>query len=301
MSTKTQKQQEWALASVALQDAYTDFILSRQAMLCSPTTIRWYGFTAGRFIQWVSENGVTEPSEITARHVRAYLATLAERELTDSYINGNARAVKTFLRFCHAEGYTDQAIKFSMPRIEKKRMAALTEAQLKKLLAHCYSVRDLALVLFMVDTGVRRAELCALKWGDANLENGTVRIARGKGKKARSVIVGIKTRRALLKYRRTISHRDNDALFQTVSGTGIKPHGLRSLLLRVGKRAGIDLSPHMLRRTFATLSLRAGMNPLHLQGLLGHSSLEMTRRYVLMLDDDLLAAHQEHGPIDRWV
>jgi integrase len=54
----------------------------------------------------------------------------------------------------------------------------------------------------------------------------------------------------------------------------------------ISKRAGVHISPHPLRRTFATLSLRAGMRPMHLQGLLGHTTLEMTRRYTQMVDDD---------------
>ena len=49
------------------------------------------------------------------------------------------------------------------------------------------------------------------------------------------------------------------------------------------------------------MSLRAGMNLLHLQGLLGHSTIEMTRRYVQMVDDDLLEAHKTHGPIDNFL
>jgi len=54
-----------------------------------------------------------------------------------------------------------------------------------------------------------------------------------------------------------------------------------------------------LRRTFATLSLRAGMDVFQLQALMGHSSLEMTRRYVSLLDEDLIKAHKKHGPIDH--
>jgi hypothetical protein len=65
---------------------------------------------------------------------------------------------------------------------------------------------------------------------------------------------------------------------------------LRSILLRISERSGIHIAPHALRRTFATLALKAGMNPLHLQGLLGHSSLEMTRRYAQMMDEDLVEA-----------
>jgi len=56
-----------------------------------------------------------------------------------------------------------------------------------------------------------------------------------------------------------------------------------------------------LRRTFATLSLRAGMDVFQLQALMGHSSLEMTRRYVSLLDEDLIQAHKKHGPIDNLI
>ena len=90
-------------------------------------------------------------------------------------------------------------------------------------------------------------------------------------------------------------------LFQTDEGGRFSFNGLRSLLLRLGQRAGVQVSPHALRRTFATMSLRAGMNLLHLQGLLGHSTIEMTRRYVQMVDDDLVQAHREHGPIDNFL
>ena len=111
----------------------------------------------------------------------------------------------------------------------------------------------------------------------------------------------MKTRRALLRYRRTISHEDNDPLFQTQTGTRLTPSGFRQVIRRVSVKSGIPFSAHDLRRTFATLSLKAGMNVLHLQSLLGHSSLEMTRRYVQLVKDDLCEAHKEHGPIDRFL
>jgi integrase/recombinase XerD len=104
-----------------------------------------------------------------------------------------------------------------------------------------------------------------------------------------------------LAYRKQVDPELEQPLFQTKNGGRLTNNGLRSLLLRVGKRAGVVVSPHALRRTFATLSLRAGMNLLHLQGLLGHSTFEMTRRYVQMIDDDLLEAHKEHGPIDNFL
>jgi integrase/recombinase XerD len=149
-----------------------------------------------------------------------------------------------------------------------------------------------------VDSGLRRAEVCALNWGDVYISSGIVRVERGKGGKARSVIIGVHTRRALLKYRREINNNENEPLFQTIGRKRLSHNGLRSLIIRVGLRAGMHITPHSLRRTFATLSLRAGMNVIQLQGLLGNSSLEMTRYYVDMLEEDLVQALGEHMSID---
>ena len=71
--------------------------------------------------------------------------------------------------------------------------------------------------------------------------------------------------------------------------------------MRISERAGIKVTPHALRRTFATLSRRSGMDLLELQALMGHASLEMTKRYIEMLEDDLIEAHRKHGPIDRYL
>lgn len=74
---------------------------------------------------------------------------------------------------------------------------------------------------------------------------------------------------------------------------------MRELLLRLSAKAGIKFSAHALRRTFVILSLRAGMDVLHLQALLGHSSLDMVSYYAQMVDDDLLESHHAHSPIDN--
>ena len=298
MSTKSDTTQRQASASAPLNDAFTDFILSRQAMLCSSRTLAWYSFTLGKVLQWLADNGVSSPAEITARHIRAYLSDLAGRGLQDSTINNHARAIRTMLRFFQSEKYVAEPVVFQIPTIAEKRLPCLSEEEVKKLLDACREPRDRALILLMVDTGLRRAELCALNWEDADISTGLVRVVRGKGGKARSVVVGVATRRALLAYRRLTAAEPTRPLFQTKAGGRLSFNGLRSLLLRTGARAGVQVSPHALRRTFATMSLRAGMNLLHLQGLLGHSTIEMTRRYVQMVDDDLIQAHREHGPID---
>ncbi len=283
-----------------LEEAFLDFILSRQAKLCSENTVRFYSFTLGKFIEWLASQTISTPGEITTRLIRAYLAEYAKRGCSDSYIHGHARAIKTFVRFMHTEEYIDE-LTFQMPSLSKKRLPVLSASEVKIVLEACTTLRDKALVLFMVDSGLRRGEVCALNWEHINSSNGVVLVERGKGGKARSVVIGVTTRRALLAYRRIISHEDNDPLFQTRNGKRLTPMGLRAAFVRLSNKSGVHITPHSMRRTFASLSIRAGMNLLHLQGLLGHSSLDMTQRYVQMLDDDLVEAHKLHGPIDTFL
>ena len=286
-----------------LRDAYLDFELSREAMNCSAGTIRTYRFTAGRFAAWLEGQGVTDPADLSSQHVRSYLAELRRSGLKDTSLHGHARAVKTFARFLHAEGYLAEPVKVDMPRLDQKRLPFLDVDQLAQVLDKgCADLRDKALILLMADTGLRRSEVIALDWEVVDIKSGLVTVRRGKGGKARSVVVGVKTRRLLLRYRRSVPHDDHDPVFPSQRGGGrLTPMGLRSCMLRIGERAGVKLTPHMLRRTFATLSLAAGMDALHLQALLGHSSLEMVRRYVQMVETDLQRAHKEHGPVDRWL
>ncbi len=86
-------------------------------MQCSPATLEFYRYTAGAFLKWIEGQGVTSPAEVTARWVRGYLAQLGG---ADASKNAHARAVKTLLRFWHAEKYMPEAVAISMPRVAKK-------------------------------------------------------------------------------------------------------------------------------------------------------------------------------------
>ena len=205
MSTRTKVKQEWSLASVALRDAYTDFVLSRQAMQCTSATLEFYKYTAGKFLSWLEDRGIASPHDVQARHVREYLAELIGNGKSDTTVHDNARAIKTLLRFWFSENYLPAPITFAMPRVAKKRLPCLTADELSKVIAACQNPRDKALTLFMADSGLRRAEVVALNWGDVDMMTGLVIVRRGKGNKARSAVIGASARRVLLAYRRTLN------------------------------------------------------------------------------------------------
>lgn len=297
--SRTKTTTKWTLASVALRDAYTDFILSRQAMNCAPTTLEFYYYTVGKFLEWIEARGIASPEEVTARYVREYLAELVSTGKKDTTVWDHARAIKTMVRFWKEEGYIQEVIRFDLPKLAKKRLPVLNAEQLKQIIQAC-NVRDRAIVLFMVDSGLRREETIRLNWGDVDMQSGLVRVIQGKGKKDRSAVIGATVRRALLAYRRTLDKfAEPDPLFQARGGVRFTGWGLRCVYRRLSKRTGILITAHAMRRTFAILSLRAGMSPLHLQNLGGWEDLEMVQHYAQMVDDDLLQAHRDHSPIDR--
>ncbi len=263
-------------------DALLDFYLAKRATLAAPRTMEFYERTAGEFARWVEVG----PEGITARHFRTYLAMVRDRGVSEATVRLHAQGVRTFCRFCMREWGT-ASFAFDMPRPERKRMRIPTLDELQTLLEACTSHRDRCLILVMADTGARLNEVAALTWDDVDLASGLVHIDRGKGRRARSVVVGIQTRRALIRLKR-----------EGELWGGLSRDGIRHVFRRLYKRTGLKFSPHDMRRFFATASLRAGMSPLHVQALLGHSSLEMTRRYIQLVDDDLLKAHAEHGPLD---
>ena len=280
-------------------DALQDFYLAKRASLVADRTIEFYQRTAGDFVAWLIGNGVSDPEEMAGTHVRLYLSQVRERNVSEATVRIYAQGIKAFCRFCTREWGTP-AFEIDMPRPERKQMRLPSPDELAALLAACLNIRDRALLLFLADTGARVSEAAALDWEDVDIETGLVRIRRGKGRKARTVVVGIETRRALLRYRRTVPSEPAQPLWRGQQGR-LSRDGIRHLFRRLQERTGLKFSPHDMRRFFATASLRSGMNLFHVQALLGHTSLEMTRRYASIVEDDLREAHQLHGPVDHWL
>ncbi len=178
MTPKIDTKQKWLLTSYALNDAYTDFILSRQAMRCTQSTLNFYRFIAGKFLSWLESQSITTPAEVEARHVRAFLAELIGSGKSDWTVNDNARAIRALLRFWHADWYIPEPVLFSVPEVEKKRLPVLSAEQVSSLLA-LYDTREKAVILLMVDTGLQRSEVIGMSWWYLDIISGLAHVVRG--------------------------------------------------------------------------------------------------------------------------
>ena len=277
------------------------FLLECESRGLTTATLRFYHWRLGLFVTYLEGQGVRDPASITSAHVRAYFLTFADK--SPYYLFGAARVAKTWLGFLVREGILDNTPMRSvrMPKLPKDALAPFTQADVQAILAACENERDKALVLTLLDSGVRANELCRLSIADIDPLTGAVRVVAGKGRKDRTTFVGAQTRKALTKYLRgRESSEPNEPLFVGLTtGLRLQYNGLRAILRRLGDRADVsDCSAHRFRRTFAISSLRAGMPIMQLAAMMGHGSLPILQRYLRLIADDLEDAHRVHGAVD---
>jgi integrase/recombinase XerD len=165
--------------------------------------------------------------------------------------------------------------------------------------------RDRALVLVLLDTGCRATELCEATFADTDLDTGRIKVT-GKGRKARFVYMGRKAKGALWSYllARFPRGKPEPEAYLFTDDDNLNPlnrDSMRHLLLRIGKRAGVENPhPHRFRHTFAVEYLRNGGDVFTLQQLLGHTTLTMVSRYVRLAQVDMEKVHKRAAPADNW-
>ena len=282
------------------------FRLYNSCKALSPKTITWYDAFLRHFADFLRDHEhPTQISELSISHLRAWLHRAQERGLSPYTVQGQARTLRAFFRFAQEEGYleTNIASRLEVPRAPKKIIQTFSEEQLRQLLGSAKSTRDKAILGLFIDTGIRVTELASLTIQDVDLDRGRIKV-NGKGAKERVVVFGNKCRRLLWRYIK--AERPNvssDRLFINSHGQPLKARGILEMMRRCGKRAaitGVRCSPHTLRHTFAKRFLLNGGDVFTLQQILGHSSLEMVRKYLALCSQELGRLYRPPARLTNW-
>jgi integrase/recombinase XerD len=237
----------------------------------------------------------------------------AQREARPSTVHAYYRQIRALVNFCIAEGLLSESPlrNVKAPRVPTDQVQPLNEEQVQDLLDAARRgrtpERDVAIIIVLVDTGLRVSELCQLTVGDVDRGAGEL-VVTGKGNKRRRVYVGTAARRALWRYIEADRRgaEAGESLFVSVGGhkigAALTIYGVHQVVARAGRAAKIEevrCSPHSLRHTFAINFLRGEGNLFELQQLMGHQGLHVLRRYVALAQVDLREAHRAASPADR--
>ncbi len=210
-----------------------------------------------------------------------------------------------------SEGYLDASPLqgLPIPKVRASQIQPLSDAHVTALLEAARKTRspkrDTAILLLLLDCGLRASELCNLKMNDLDVEVRRCYVL-GKGNKHRSVFFGRTTAKALWQYLRAERREPDELVFYAERGHKAKEaltrNGLGQLVRRLGAAAGVKAvrcSPHSLRHTYAVSFLRAGGNVFTLREALGHTNLQMTQKYVVIAEADVEAQSKLYSSMDK--
>jgi integrase/recombinase XerC/integrase/recombinase XerD len=284
------------------------FIIDRRSAKRSPATIRYYQTELDWFAAYLQQHKITLIEDITAEDIREYLIHQGGTRNANG-VHCSFRAVKAWLNWWGIEldddTWRNPIRKISPPKISSEPLPGVPMDHIHALLATCKrdrtGQRDRAILLTLLDTGLRSSEFLNLNYGDINLKSGAIQVHAGKGSKDRIVFSGNRSRREIIRYFRNRGElAANSPLWATQTGSRLTHAGLRDMFQRRSARAGIGTPQiHDFRRAFAIESLRNGCDLVTLMRLMGHTSPNVLRRYLHLVDGDLQKTHERTSPADN--
>jgi integrase/recombinase XerD len=286
----------------------------------SEHTQKTYAALLGKFLDWAQNQKLTDWKEVELNHLTAFLLFERERpvevkegekprKLSSESVYLEIAALRAFYKFAENEKILplNVAENLSLPRRWKRLPKALTDLEITQLLKPeepetPRSLCDQAVLELAYASGLRLAELRNIRMEQLHIEVGFINVI-GKGNKERVVPVGTKAVQALNRYLESgrpklITPRTPANVFLTSRGTPFAPVTLWKRIKERAKRVGVsrNVTPHMLRHSFATHLLEHGADLRVIQELLGHANISTTEIYTHVSGSRLREVHQKFHP-----
>ena len=271
------------------------FLLFLEAGGRSSRTLQSYEQRVGYLLAFLGERGIVEVEVVQPGDLDAYVVGLRRRELSPSSIAGYIQAVKTFFAWCVRRDYLTRspADHLRKPKLERGgRSPVMAREDLVRLIGAAERPRDLAVLLFLADTGCRVGELVNLKLGDVDLVE---RAAQVNGKTGgRGLDFTERTAQAVEAWL-TVRDGPEETLF------GLTGNGVRLMLRRLGARAGVvgRCNPHSIRHLVGQAWLDDGANLEIVRQKLGHKDIQVTAMFYSHQDRTRVKAASERYSLVR--
>ncbi len=254
-------------------------------------------------------SGITEISEVTEANVRAlFFHGRIERNWSVNTYHVHYKSLLVFFRWCIKQGYlaANPLADIELPKHDKRLPPKLSKQDALKLLdvvanyPYDYQFlryRNSAIFSTFIFAGLRKQELLNLKYADMDIENLTIFVRQGKGRKDRIIPMSYTLAQSLKKYvaERKRLNKTNPEFFSSLRGSvGFTANGLKKLVEQVRASSGVFFTVHKLRHTFATLMLEGGCDIYSLSKMMGHSDINTTTIYLAASAEHLRSQMTKH-------
>jgi len=270
-------------------DHIRDFILYLESRDRSSHTVQAYKLDLRQFCQWFEQvnDDEMQPHLITPTDLREFKHFLIEEEqLKPATINRKLASLRAFMKWAAGEKLLEvpprmpkgvEQVSSAPKALDRREMNSLVRA-----VERHGSRRDQAIILVLLNTGLRVQECSALDVADVEMDErkGKLVVRSGKGGKRREVPLNVEARRALSAYMEVREEDGNQALFVSQQRSRLGSRGIQDVVAKYGRLAGLDVTPHALRHTFCTNLLRGGVDIVSVAALAGHSDISTTSIYT---------------------
>lgn len=284
---------------------FLDFLKDDKKL--SDNTLQSYRRDIEQYAKYVSDNKINY-LKVTEETILEYMEYLREENKKESTISRSLASIRSFYQYLIRvkKIKKDPTMTIESPKISKRTPNILTSKEVELLLDQPKDVdlkgtRDKAMLEFAYATGMRVTEMISLDIDDVKLDEGYV-VCRGRSK-SRNIPLGSMSLKALKEYiddARPYLIRDEseEALFVNVNGTRLTRQGFWKIVKYYKEQAHIekDITPHVLRHSFATHLLQNGADLKAIQTMLGHSDISSTQVYMQFQDPALRNVYKKAHP-----
>lgn len=251
---------------------------TRNLLSCLSGVVRWA----------LTYSPISSLKDISPRIWFAYTEGRLKENIKPTSLNTTLHTLQSFLQFARDSGHPicERMLEIRPLKTAEPLPHDLTETQLNSLLEQA-NVFDYAWLLLMSHSGLRTCEIRNLCWRDIDLQRRTIRVEESKGLQSRVAFLSSTTIEALNQLPRI-----SENVF-TYDGQPLSNRYCQSRLRTLGKKCGIQVTPHQLRHTCGSLLLNAGMSVFGVQAILGHRHVDTTLRYATAHDTTVAKNYQE--------
>lgn len=275
----------------------------------SQNTVDAYKRDVSQFVKYYTDNCQAALSVATKTDILSFLLELQSNGKAASSISRMLTSIRSFYSFLQRSGECTQnpTDELEAPHIEKKTPKILTFEQMDKLMktpndTDAKGCRDKAMLELLYASGIRVSELIGLKLSDINLDIKYIKCG-GKSKE-RYIPIGERASSSLKNYliysRNKLLHDNtSDMLFVNCSGGNISRQGFWKIIKSYGQLAGIEteITPHILRHSFAAHLVENGADLKSVQTMMGHSDISSTQVYSVFLDNHIREVYEKAHPM----
>lgn len=301
-----------------LESIMKEYLTEKKFEGLTENTLEGYEESIRKFVDYLSENGIEQLEDVTKRHVKQFLMYLSEERQNNAVtVNTKLKRLRVFCKWLYTEGLTSSLLTEGIKAMkEDVQPKIVTTEDVRAVLSHLRrtkrredsftSRRNYALVLTMIGTGMRLAEIERITWQDVDFSESLIHIRVSKSRKTQSVPLSDSLARELLDWRLFLEKKFDKLptnVFVTEKGISLSRSAIQNLFKRQKKNLGLQSRwcPHGLRAYFIKELLKNGSNLRQSQLLARHSKIQTTQLYVGYFAHELKEGLEEHNPLNNLI